>query len=102
MQALKLARKYPSFSQGEMMQLVDQFKSVVSLPPSPTSTRPRSMPHRADHEATHKPPTTLLELLALSLRVYDAVLTEKRGGTIHLRHAVRLGQSRQTQSRGHS
>lgn len=37
MQALKLARKYPSFSQEEMMQLVDQFKCVsLALP---TSTR---------------------------------------------------------------
>jgi hypothetical protein len=26
MQAIKLARKYPSFSQEQMMQLVDQFK----------------------------------------------------------------------------
>lgn len=33
MQALKLARKYPEFSQEEMMQLVEQFKSVYTASP---------------------------------------------------------------------
>lgn len=34
MQAIKLARKYPNFSQEQMMQLVDQFKYVFPPPSS--------------------------------------------------------------------
>lgn len=41
MQALKLARKYPNFSQGEMMQLVEQFKSVLVLVLTPAPPRTR-------------------------------------------------------------
>lgn len=46
MQALKLARKYPNFSQEQMIQLVEQFKCVVS----PLSSSP-PLPDRGEHTA---------------------------------------------------
>jgi hypothetical protein len=55
MQALKLARKYPNFSQGEMMQLVEQFKSVlVPIPPHlalDSPCRPRAGPQLGQHRS---------------------------------------------------